>query len=227
MAISGAIEQAACSAGSEAVSTGENSSRPESLLRIDVNDTTYAALSRSADGIGKLLSVPTVQANADLAGSLDDFLGAVYALILAKQSGFTDRLSRPIEIAVVEKRARQIAAGKVRTDGKWMAGFHFNSALFRMAAVYHRLPKVVVGKVGHVHALRSDAQQLYYRWKQSSWTSDKLDMVHSQVNDLKHTPRGIHDQRTVTYQDAVAAVGELLDLVEAWVTASIPSVPTR
>ena len=209
------------------MSTGENSSRPESLLQIDLNDTIYAALSRSAGRIGKLLSLPTVQANADLAGSLDDFLGAVYALILAKHGGFTDRLSRPIEIAAVEKRAEQIAAGKVRTDGNWMAGFHFNSALFRTAAVYHRVLKIVVGRVAYVHALRGEARELYRQWNHNDWTSDKLDMVHSQVNDLKHTPRGIHDQRTVAYRDAVTAVGELLDLIEAWVTASAPPTPTR
>jgi hypothetical protein len=48
------------------------------------------------------------------------------------------------------------------------------------------------------------------------WTSTKLDKVHEQVNDLKHMPRGIHDQRTVSYRDAVDAIGELLDLIEAW-----------
>jgi len=209
------------------MSKGENSSRPEGLLQIDLNDTICAVLSRSAGRIGRLLSLPTVQANTDLAGSLDDFLGAVYALILAKHADFTDRLTRPIEIAAVEKRAKQIAAGKVRTDGKWMAGFHFNSALFRTAAVYHGILKIVVGRVAYVHELRGRARELYRQWNHSDWTSDKLEMVHSQVNDLKHSPRGIHDQRTVAYQDAVSAVGELLDLIEAWVTASTPPAPTR
>jgi len=34
----------------------------------------------------------------------------------------------------------------VRTSGNWLAGFHFNSALFRIAATYHRGLKVVSGK---------------------------------------------------------------------------------
>lgn len=46
-------------------------------------------------------------------------------------------------------------------------------------------------------------------------SSEKLAIVHSQVNGLKHTPRGLHDQRTVTYAIALAAVGELLELIEA------------
>src|SRR5229473_835518 len=43
--------------------------------------------SRYAGRIGKLLTVPAVRAHPDLAGSLDDFLGAVYAdpsLLLTK-----------------------------------------------------------------------------------------------------------------------------------------------
>jgi hypothetical protein len=57
-----------------------------------------------------------------------------------------DRLARSIDIAAAQKRAAQIAGGQLRFDGKWMAGFHFNSALFRIAAVYHRILKIVVGR---------------------------------------------------------------------------------
>jgi len=36
-----------------------------------------------------------------------------------------------------------------RTDGLWIAGFYFNNALFRAAAVYHhRLLKVITGGNG-------------------------------------------------------------------------------
>jgi hypothetical protein len=58
--------------------------------------------------------------------------------------------------------------------------------------------------------LRIEAQALHLRW-----SSENLPIVHSQVNDLKHTPRGLHDQRTVTYAIALAAVGELLELIES------------
>lgn len=180
-------------------------------LSLNLDDPTEAELSKFADRIGNLLTAPSVRSNPDLAGSLDDFLGAVYALIQAKRHDFTDRAARPIEIGAVEKRALQIAAGRVRTDGKWVAGFYFNDALFRTAAVYHRILKIVVGKSAYAPTLRIDAQRLY-----PSWTSDELALVHSQVNDLKHTPRGIHDRRTVTYAVALAAVSELLDLIEAW-----------
>src|ERR1700728_1014838 len=95
-------------------------------LTLDRSDPTYGALSGYAGRIGKLLTTPAVRANPDLAGSHDDFLGAVYALIQAKKHDFADRTG-PIEIAAVEKRAQKIAAGKVRTNGKWAAGFYFNN----------------------------------------------------------------------------------------------------
>lgn len=37
--------------------------------------------------------------------------------------------------------------------------------------------------------------------------------VHEEVNELKHTPKGFHDTRNVTYQEALNSVGELLALI--------------
>lgn len=141
-------------------------------------------------------------------------------MLQAKQHGFADR-TRPIRIAAVQKRAQMIAAGKVRIDGKWIAGFYFNNALFRTAAIYHRVLKIIVGKNTYVPVLLPKAQALYPKW-----TNTKLGIVHRQVNDLKHSPRGVHDQRTVTYDDAVAAVDELLFLIETWAATNITSAPT-
>ncbi len=114
------------------------------MLSLDLTDPANVALAGYARRIGALLTETAVLTNTDLAGSLDDFLGAVYALIQAKQHGFTDRTA-PIDITAVERRARMIAAGKVRLDGKWIAGGYFNNALFRTAAIYHRILKIVVG----------------------------------------------------------------------------------
>jgi len=188
-------------------------------LTLDLKDPFYGALSKYADRIGKLLTAPAVRTNPDLSGSLDDFLGAIYALIQAKQHDFTDRTARPTKIDAVAKRAFKIAAGCVRTDGKWIAGFYFNDALFRTAAVYHRVLKIIVGRDASVGTLVTNAKNLFSHWK-----SDKLDIVHSQVNCLKHAPSGVHNSRTAKYDDVIGAVDELLDLIEAWwTTANQPS----
>ncbi|MGD0789630.1 MAG: hypothetical protein ABR898_16775 [Terracidiphilus sp.] len=193
--------------------------KEKTTITLDLKDPFYGALSKYAGRIGNLLTAPAVRTNPDLAGSLDDFLGATYALIQAKQHDFSDRVARPIEVDAVKKRASQIAAGSVRTDGKWIAGFYFNDALFRTAAVYHRVLKIVVGGNDPVPALLQKAKNLFPHWK-----SDKLDIVHSQVNGLKHEPRGVHNSRTARYDDVIAAVDELLALIEAWwTTANAPS----
>lgn len=104
-------------------------------MKQDLSSPIYATLARCAARIDKLLNAPTVQADPNLAGTLDDFLGAVCALFFAKRGDFTDRTTQSIDITAVQNRAMQMADGEPRPDGKWMAGLHFNSALFRIPAV--------------------------------------------------------------------------------------------
>jgi hypothetical protein len=92
-------------------------------LSLNLADPSEASLSKFAGRIGKLLTVSSIRASPDLAGSLDDFLGAVYSLIQAKHHDFTDRTTRPIEIAAVEKRlfkSQQDASGQT---GNPLRGF--------------------------------------------------------------------------------------------------------
>jgi hypothetical protein len=187
-------------------------------LDLDAEDPTYKALFGYAGRIDKVLKTPAVRANPDLAGSLDDFLGAVYALIQAKQHNFADRAGRPIDIKPVAQRAAQIAKGRVRINGQWIAGFYFNNALFRMAAVYHRILQIVVGKDGNVPSLQSEAIG-----RHGLWMSIKLHKVYSQVNELKHESQGVYAGRLVTYHEALTATGDLLDLIEAWMAANAPT----
>ena len=100
------------------------------LVQIDILDPTYATLSNAASRIATLLKPPIAKSNSELPASLDDFLGAVCALIFAKQGGFKNRPDRAVSIAAVEKLARQIASGKLRTDGKWIAGLPFQQRSF-------------------------------------------------------------------------------------------------
>ncbi|HMD09202.1 MAG TPA: hypothetical protein VKH63_16845 [Candidatus Acidoferrum sp.] len=61
-----------------------------------------------------------------------------------------------------------IADGKVRLDGKWIARGYFNNALFRTAAIYHRVLKIVVGERAYVPALVTKAQATYPRCRDPS-----------------------------------------------------------
>ena len=195
------------------------------LPSLDLTEPTEARLADCARRIGQLLAAPAVMANPDVESSLDDFLGAVFALIRARQKKFRDRPDRPIAIKPVAQRAARIAAGHIKTDGFWIAGFYFNNALFRTAAVYHRFLKVAVpaprGGRDDVPTLQVAALDRY-----AGWNSIRLHKVHSQVNEIKHQPQGVYHGRLVTYDDALTAACDLLDFIEAWAAATAPPAPT-
>jgi len=100
-----------------------------------------------------------------------------------------------------------MASGSVRTDGKWAAGFYFNSALLRIAADYHRLLKALTRLNENVPALR--------KLVSPPFEHRNLDAVHKEVNELKHTPNGLERGRQVTFATATAALQELVDLIES------------
>jgi hypothetical protein len=152
--------------------------------------------------------------------SLDDLLGAVYSLIYATNYDYDERQKplRPLDFQAVLIRAQDMAACKVRTEGKWTAGFYFNNALFRIAAIYHRSLKIVTGRERtrlYVDALRPTARASFPKW-----TDANLAKLHKEVNGLKHTPDGIYKGRDVKFDQAVKALDELLNLIEMWAASS-------
>ena len=113
-------------------------------------------------------------------------------------------------------RAKDMAHYRVRTEGKWTAGFYFNNALFRIAAVYHRILKVVVGDNSKpFKVLVPEAHELFKKAQHRDWESGMLKRVNCEVNGLKHTDEGIIEGRKVSFSEAVRAADELTTLIEA------------
>jgi len=188
-------------------------------ITIVATEPGYQRLFELAGKIGGLLKSALIKSDPNLAAPLDDLLGSVYSLILAKQHGFANRMNRPVDLAPVAQRAGQMAKGRIRVNGKWIAGFYFNNALFRTAAVYHRALKTIVGKRnGYVPELLPKLKKEF-----PNWIGTNIAKVHDQVNELKHAPRGVHDKRTVTSDIAVAAIDELVALIERYVKKHEPS----
>lgn len=191
----------------------------EEYLNLNVDDPEDLALVGCGGQILTLLKSSTAQKNCFLVATLDDFLGAIYALIFAKHNTppFENR-SGPIEVPVVLKRAENVAAGSIRRSGKWLAGFHFNSALFRIAAAYHRGLKVVAGKEASKDDSKGDLLRLvepaFPDWKHSA-----LDHVHKEVNKLKHDGTALTFARDVTWAQAKGSVTELIELFALWISA--------
>jgi cytidylate kinase len=150
-----------------------------------------------------------IQSVPKLRDSLDYLLGAVYGLLIANELAYAERdFPLPDDYWKAPlKRAEDMAVGIVRKDGKWAAGFFYNSALLRIAADYHRVLKVLTHKDGHVPAL--------LKLVDPPFEHKNLDSVHVEVNDLKHTPQGLASGRRVRFPTAVGALKELIDLIES------------
>jgi hypothetical protein len=115
-------------------------------------------------------------------------------------------------------RARKMAGSKLRTEGKWTAGFYFNNALFRTSAVYHRSLKILTGNEEGIKGLKDLgplADRLYQKARGVPWANESVRKVHCEVNGLKHTSGGISSGRDVPFEIAVRAVEEILEIVEA------------
>jgi hypothetical protein len=185
-----------------------------------VGTGTSDELAALAGRIGVLLERHERPAPA-LSACLDDLLGAVYSLFYANRHEYADRPAKSLtgpDMKNVIVRAKQMADGKVREDGKWTAGFYFNNALFRLAAVYHRVLKVLTHKEAtdlRVQDLLPFANDSFKVVKNRQWTNLNIHKIHRQVNELKHTAQGIYRGRDVRFEEAKAGVNELLVLIEA------------
>jgi hypothetical protein len=111
-----------------------------------------------------------------------------------------------------------------------MAGFHFNSAIFRISAVYHRILRILTnehernievgnrrGQWATVNNLREKLQteSPYTTWTGHPWSFTSLGDVHTEVNNLKHESGGLEGGREAKMAQALDAVDELLVLLEA------------
>jgi hypothetical protein len=194
---------------------------PEYLQLSPENTEACKRLFQFAGKVAVLFASKRVQSHPSMQAALDDLLGAVYSLIYAKSHGYEDRHqslgSNDIQAVVV--RATDMSSGKVRTEGKWTAGFYFNNALFRIAAVYHRALKIITGKENSkkvVDKLLPIAKELHEHWRDGRWANVKLAKLHKEVNGLKHSSSGIYLGRTIRFEEAIQAVDKLVNLIEAW-----------
>ena len=182
-------------------------------------DPSFQTLAELAGRVAALLQFQRVRDCGSLAACLDDLLGAIYSLMYARHYKYEDRPHElgQADVENVLARAKDMAGLRIRTEGKWTAGFYFNNALFRLAAVYHRVLKTLVGKEGakfKVPELEPQAKAKYRALRNTEWVNDNLKAIHKEVNDLKHRPGGVSGGRNVLFDSAFKAVDEMLILIE-------------
>ena len=181
---------------------------------LDLKDKTQKRLAGFAARIVTLVEKPNVQKNEPLVSVLDDLLGAAYALIAARQENFKGKLGKS-EFAPILDRAKLIATAKPKNSGNWMAGFHFNSAMFRISAVFDRLPKSLAGCKHAEACCEHGAAARYQKVKGKAWQMQQLHDIRKEVNAIKHDAVGVYRGRKANLNAALAAVNQILELAEA------------
>ncbi len=182
------------------------------IEKIDLNDATFSALAKCATRIVPLLESANNKADKDMVAILDDLLGAICALVDAHKLGFKGKTSES-DYAAILARSKQVSTGDVRRDGNWMAGFHFNSAMFRISAIFDRLPKLLGG--GNDKTAYQKAAAAYLKKTGNPWVNKDAHDIREEVNALKHDVGGVFKARGEDMSTALPALDQLLTLAEA------------
>jgi hypothetical protein len=221
--------------------TGEQGPGPTSKLVPDsvINELTASGAAHPVFRInnpalqalaGRLLPLLEAAKTHEERDPLDYLLGALDSLFRAKQLKFVDRAG-PLDDAYWKgpvRRAFYMQEGDVRTDGLWLAGLHFNSALTRIAAGFDRVVRLIEQRsaMNHRKKFWERLQHLGLgKWNDpdfvlSDGSASAAYRVYAEVNFLKHDPKGRAEGRDTSFADALAALGEILDLVESRVSLS-------
>lgn len=139
------------------------------------------------------------------------YFGALYGLCRAADLEFQDQTGNDLPHTYreeLQKGLASLASGAVALPEPWQAGFYFNDGLFRLAAVYERGLKLVVGRrsKGNVGDLRACA---IAKGLISDTQFRTLDDVREAVNGLKHDYDGLLRRgRIINWEEAVTAACE-------------------
>jgi len=147
--------------------------------------------------------------NVDAQGNLGLLLGACYALARAMILRFKDRTGTalPSDYSIeLSSILACIGHGQLPQDGPWLAEFYFNSALQRLAAIYHRTLKVLTGD--HRQHVPKLAQQAIQGKLLRENDLAALKDVHDEINMLKHDSDSLKKDRRVSVALAVRAAEE-------------------
>ena len=132
---------------------------------------------------------------------LDLTVGALVSLGHAGQLGYRERVGKTLSAKYYDKLSQLagvIAEGELPDDRPWLAGYYFNSALFRLGAAREITSKLLTSL---------DKRKTT---KGSNTTPAELDRVYDEYCSLKHDLRSLRMGRRVTFEQAVQSLDELV-----------------
>jgi hypothetical protein len=122
-------------------------------------------------------------------------VGAIHSLREATQisdKGYSDEHLDPTYSKILMKEINTLAKGNDVSDSIWLAGYFFNSGLYRISALNERIDK--------------------YLGTQADLATD----VRREINRFKHDVEGVLGGRKVTMDDALAGLEKLVQSLETF-----------
>lgn len=162
-----------------------------------------------------------VATTTDSQAVLGFMAGSLYSLAKACQLEYQDRTGLTLPRGYpqeLQEVLRGIANGELPSEGQWLAGFHLNSGLHRLAALYHRCLKILVADESQ--SAPALAQMAVESGLISRNEIAALATVHKEVNKLKHVTFGVLEGRAVDLDLAATACEQALMLVTLAVAKS-------
>lgn len=135
----------------------------------------------------------TTQEEKSLVGLL---LGAVFSLENAISLNYEDRTGENLPRNYIEelrKIAKRIELNEELEEREWLAGYYFDSAVQRLAALNERVSKYIFGK-----------------------KQDISSVIRREVNRMKHDIEGILSGRTANVEDALKASLNIAELLKKY-----------
>jgi hypothetical protein len=172
-------------------------------------DVTSASLQELSNRLAKLLD--DLPNNEGIVDVFDFLLGAIYSLQHLEGVFVWNRRGQHFPNYKIKVSLYLSEYGENHNQ-HWINGYFLNSALQRIAGCYDRIPKLLSSSGGEreTHPRMqsflgiSDADNQLTKW----WA------VYKEVNILKHDQQGLATGRSVTKDDAVQALSEIVSALE-------------
>ena len=144
-------------------------------------------------------------------------LGALHSLARCALLKYNDKPEEDSAVYSAQLSAdlAGIGQGTLPIDGQWLAGFYFNSSIYRLAAVFH----VTLTRLVGVEASPLDGEKLVACWRvlegsgRATWNFDLLRNLVLEASRLKEDTLLATDGRVIRLSDAVIAAEQAASLV--------------
>jgi hypothetical protein len=145
--------------------------------------------------------------------------GATYALAQAKELGYTDRglhdnwKDRVKEARLLASNLHSPKRSRLEKDNQWLAGFHFNNALFRTDVGFERVTRHIA-----LDALKMDDwRALSDKGRRAGLPSELIDQwkrLRAEVVAMKHHNAELFKKDRMSYGEAFEALDRLISAIQ-------------